>query len=175
MGAVAVVSVFMCLGNVGLVLDFLGALVLISPYLPRLRYAVLRIPLPLFSDLKTIDEDYKREVASGVTISPDDPGHAMVNVVFKRQRGNSFRNITLEQDHSRTWYVSVTDNPREGYADIEIQGSRYVLRQFLDTPIEWQLLKTGGIILASGFFLQLLANLGEPSGLVSPFRIHWLC
>lgn len=137
-GVVAGISVFMCLGNVGLVLDFLGAVVLISPYLPRLRYVILRIPLPPFTDLKTIEEEYKEQVAFGVTLSPGESGHALVNMVFKRQWGNSFRNITLQQEQNQTWHVSVTDNPREGYADVEIQGSRYVLRQFLDTPIEWQ-------------------------------------
>lgn len=143
---------------VGLILELTGAIFLITPYEPRLRRFALNIPLRWFDVLNDV-ENYKKEAVSGVTISENSRGYDVVNSIFEINWGNTFREITFETGDN--WHVEVTDNPREGYAIVQITGERPELQQFIGQAIEWRLLITGGLLLAGGFSLQIIVIIAK--------------
>lgn len=161
-------------GILGLVLDLLGGLIIISPYLNRLRKPLLQIPQSPFKELKKLEE-YKDEIMNGqIRISSRDPEYEAMRSVMSQlsepvaQTGMSFA-IVLEPDESENWNVRGESWGGRYLDSYTFRGPPLELRRQIERAIEQKLLVIGGGLLVLGFSLQIIAQIDI--GITSPFRV----
>lgn len=147
----------LCNSIVGIFLDFLGAFILVTPYVPSGKRFMLSLPFPPGPKLKKLEEHREAARKGELEIKEGDIGFKEINELCKELTSNDFKEIKMTIDSQDNWHVHY-----EGCESGEIIGSRMNLMTFVHKTIERKLLSVGTILLFLGFGIQL-ASLSLPS------------
>ena len=92
---IAVISFFICINIFGLILDFLGALLLITPEFPLYRKKLYdRLPFQSLKDVNRMEERIST-LNSGVTVQEGDVGYGSLSAIIEQETNNEFDEIQL--------------------------------------------------------------------------------
>lgn len=167
---VAIIASFICISTLGLVLDFIGALLLIAPEFPLYRKRLYaRLPFQSLEDVNQMEERISN-LNSSITVQKGDVGYGSLCAIIKQETNNEFDEIQLEVDSNRAdRYIHVTVNVAEDHSIGRIESQKQDLRNLLERTVDRRTTAIGAFVLATGFFLQILAQI-LPS-IISPVRL----
>ena len=168
--AVGGFSLFVCFRILGLALDFLGAIILAAPAIPRLRNFIYRFPFGPFRTARLIEDaasDVRRD--ESVEFNRGDPEFPDVDDVANREV-DDVEKITLtpkthesaDDNDGRSVHVTASLTPSPATSTTEIRWNKQEIVNVLQQAAERRLTVAGGILLAIGFGLQFAAILLPP-------------